>query len=287
MTERTAPARVPAPALFVAAGVFQYTGAAFAVGLFAVLSPAGTTWWRIAVGALALLAVWRPWRQQWTRKEVLASMIFGLALGLMNLLFYEALARLPMGTAVSIEFLGPVAVAAVRGRGWGPRAAAGLALVGVVLIGGWGLDLGADGVALGAVFALGAAAMWSVYIVLGQRIAHERSGVNSLAVGTLAAAVLFAPFLVPETFSVTFTLPLVLAILAMGILSTAVPYSLEAIALGRLSSAVFAILTALLPATATIIGAAALHQIPTIGEALGLAAISVAVWLATKGQPTG
>ncbi len=284
MPNRGAAAAVPAPLLFVGSGIFQYTGAGLAVVLFAVVGPAATAWWRLAIGAVFLLVIWRPWRQKWTSQQLLASAIFGLATGGMNILFYEAIARIPLGAAVSIEFLGPVAVAVLRGRGWPPRLAAILALVGIVSIGGWGLDVTDPQARVGALFALAAGALWSAYIVLGQRIASERSGVNSLAVGTAVAALVFAPFYAGTAFSMDFTWQMVLVVLGVGLLSTTVPYSLEALALQRLSPALFALLSALLPATSAIIGVVMLSQIPNPGELLGLCAISVAVWIAVRGE---
>lgn len=282
MKARQLAGSVPAPLIFVGSGFFQYSGAALAVTLFSVLGPGPTTWWRLLVGALTLMVLWRPWRQKWTRQDLLGSALFGITLGLMNLLFYEAIARIPLGAAVSVEFLGPVAIAVFRGRGVPPRLAALLALVGIALIGGWGLDLSAPGVLTGVLFALGAALMWAGYILLGQAIAQRRSGVNSLAVGCLTAAVVFTPFLAPAALAVEFTGPVILAILGVGIFSTAIPYSLEAIAFRRLTPAVFALLTALLPATSTLIGALALRQIPTPGDLVGLLFVSVAVWLASR-----
>ena len=274
--------RVPAPLLFVGSGFIQYTGAAAAVALFATVSPGGVTWWRLTVGALFLLIMWRPWRAHWTRSELAATVLFGLVLGAMNLLFYEAIARIPLGAAVSIEFVGPVAVAAIKGSGWSSRAAAALALLGVGMIGGLGIDISQPAARTGALFALGAAVMWAGYIVLGQRIASQRSGANSLAVGCAAAALISAPLLAPAAFQLSFTWPAVATVLAMALFSTAIPYSLEAVAMRRLTPGVFALLTALLPATSTIVGAVALQQIPTPSELVGLAAVSAAIWLAGR-----
>ena len=103
--------RIPAPALFLASGFTQYAGAALAIGLFAVIPAASVAWWRLAVSAVVLLAWRRPWRQSWTRRELAAAALFGVVLATMNVVFYVAIEYLPLGTAVAIEFLGPVAVA--------------------------------------------------------------------------------------------------------------------------------------------------------------------------------
>lgn len=273
-----------APALFIVSGILQYLGASVAVGLFAQMVPAAVAWWRLAIGGLFLLLMWRPWKQSWTLRNLLVSGLFGVFLGAMNILFYEAIAHLPLGVAVSVEFLGPVAVAVLRGRGKRVRVAAVLALIGVLLIGGIELDLRDMLQLLGLVFALGAAAMWAGYIVLGQSIASKRSGVASLAVGCCLAALLFAPFLASAAFSPVFSWSLVAALVGVGILSTALPYSFEAVVLKRLSASTFALLTALLPATSTLVGAVALNQIPGLAELGGLCAISLAVWLASKNE---
>ncbi|MFD1102812.1 DMT family transporter [Schaalia naturae] len=274
--------RVPAPFFIVGSGLVQYIGAAVAVWLFTVMEPASVAWWRLAVGAVVLLAWRRPWRDGLTRRDLWASAVFGLALAAMNTAFYEAISRLPLGVAVSLEFLGPVAVAVWRGRGAGPRVAAALALAGVVAIGGLGLDLGAPGVGVGIAWVLGAAAMWAAYIVLGQRIAQERSGITNLALGCTTGSLVLAPLLAPGGAPALHSWQVALAVAAVGVLSTVLPLSLEALALSRLSASTFALLTALLPATSAVIGALMLHQLPGAWELVGLALVSVAVWLASR-----
>ncbi len=270
------------PALFVSSGIFTYVGAALAVGLFRVMSPLGVVWWRGGVGALVLLVLWRPWRSRWTVRRVAVATIFGVILLGMNVLFCQAIALIPMGTAVSLEFLGPVAVALFRGRGWTPRVAALLALAGVVAIGGWGLDLGQPDSAAGFGFALAAGAAWAGYILLGSRISGEDATGPSLALGLSVAALLYLPFLQGPAFNAEFSLPVVLALVGVAVLSTTLPYSIEATAFGRIKAETFALLTALLPATSVVIGAIMLQQIPNLFELGGLVLISVAVWLASK-----
>ncbi|WNB85496.1 hypothetical protein [Cellulomonas sp. ATA003] len=128
--------RVPAPALFVASGLTQYVGAAIAVGLFATLAAPTVAWLRIVVAAVVLLAWRRPWRVRWERRDLAAAALFGTVLAAMNVAFYVAIDHLPLGTAVAIEFIGPVAVAAVTGRGWRERVGIALAAAGVVLLAG-------------------------------------------------------------------------------------------------------------------------------------------------------
>lgn len=274
---------VPVPALFVTSGILTYVGAALAAGLFAIMSPTGVTWWRVAVGVAVLLVLWRPWKQLWTPRKILVATVFGVVLVGMNTLFYEAIARIPMGVAVAVEFLGPVAVALFRGRGWAPRVAALLALAGIVAIGGWGLDLSDPNAAAGFWFALAAGGSWALYILLGSRISQNAQTGPSLALGLAIAALLYLPFMHQAAFDVDFSWQTFLALAGVAILSTALPYSIDAIAFGRIKESTFALLTALLPATSVVVGALMLAQIPGVFEVLGVALVSVAVWLAGRG----
>jgi len=128
--------RIPPQLYIVGSGLIQYVGAALAVVAFASVEPASVAWWRVLTGAIVLLAWKRPWRGGLTRSDLAISALFGVIILTMNSSFYESIARIPLGTAVSIEFIGPVAVAVIRGRGWRPRIAAVLAFAGVACIGG-------------------------------------------------------------------------------------------------------------------------------------------------------
>lgn len=274
--------RVPAQLFIVGSALVQYIGAAIAVGLFDAMSPASVAWWRVTVAAV-VMALWRrPWREGLGWSDLWRSGLFGLVLTAMNISFYEAISRLPLGVAVSLEFLGPVTVAVVRGRGVAPRVAAFLALAGVVSISGFGLDVRAPGVVVGIAWILAAAALWAGYIVLGQRIAQTRSGVTNLALGCAAGSLVLAPVLGPGGVGVFGSWSLALAVLGVGVLSTVLPYSLEALAMSRLSAATFALFTALLPATSALVGVVMLRQVPGAWEFVGLALISVAVWVASR-----
>ncbi|MBB2924520.1 DMT family transporter [Cellulomonas cellasea] len=165
---------VPAPVLFLGSGLTQYLGAALAVGLFAVLTAPTVAWLRIAVSAVVLLAWRRPWRFRWTRADLLASALFGAVLAAMNVAFYVAIEVLPLGTAVAVEFAGPVAVAALTGRSVRERVAIAVAAAGVVLLAGVSLDAGPD--AGRGLVAIGVSAVcWAGYILLGRRVAHGRA----------------------------------------------------------------------------------------------------------------
>jgi inner membrane transporter RhtA len=281
--------RVPAPLLFVLGGLSMYVGAALAVGLFDALEPSGVAVLRL-VGAAAVLLAWRrPPLAAWRGARLLRSAAFGLATGLMNLAFYEAIARLPLGTAVAVEFCGPVAVAAVASRRPRDVAAVVLAAVGVLLI----ADVRWSAAPLGIMWALAAAAMWAAYIVLGARVATVGNGVDDMAVGFAAAAVVLSPVLVvsalhaPGGPASLLTPSLLLLGLGVGVLSSVVPYVLDQVVLRRVGRARFAVLLALLPATATVVGLVALAQVPGPAEALGIAAVVGAVALRSRdGDPS-
>ena len=275
-------AAVPAPALFMISGVSQYLGAALAVGLFSAMPATTVAWWRVLVAAVLLVLWRRPWRRRWTVRTAAASVLFGVVLAGMNLLFYVAIDHLPLGTAVSLEYLGPVAVAAVAGRGPRVRVAIVIALLGVLSISGLGLDWSDPGTGVGVAAALAAGAAWSVYIVLGRRIAAGRSGLDSLAVAMAAGALVFAPVAAGSAGEALASPSLLLAVVGVGVLSSFLPYAVDQVALTRLSAPTFALLTALLPATSLLVGLVVLGQVPTLGEALGLVLISVAVALATR-----
>jgi len=272
--------RFPAPVLFLASGCTQYYGAALAVGLFAVLPAASVAWWRLAVSASILIAWRRPWRQPWTARELGASAVFGIVLASMNVAFYLAIAHLPLGTAVAIEFLGPVAVAAATGHGWRDRVSIALALAGVVLLAGVQLEGGltAD-VVMGLVAIFASAAAWAGYIVLGRRIAVRRDGISSLAVGMSAGALLYSPLAIGAVGPVVTDPSLALSILGIAVLSSVIPYVIEQIVLRRVSAARFAILLSLLPVTAAVVGAVFLAQRPSVLEVLGMALVCVAIVL--------
>lgn len=274
--------RVPAQFFIVGSALIQYVGAAIAIGLFAQMPPASVAWWRVLVAAIILLAWRRPWREKWSRKDRVTSMVFGVFIISMNSTFYEAIARLPLGAAVSLEFLGPVLVAILRGRGPAPRIAALLAFAGVVSISGLGLDLDVPGVKAGIVWILLAATAWAGYIMVGQKLASKRSAVSNLAAslgwGALFSSVVLAPGGVGGFTSVH----VFGALVVVGVLSTVIPFSLEALAMSRVSAATFALFTAMLPATSTIVGAVMLRQVPTLGELGGLVLISIAVWIASS-----
>ncbi len=265
--------------------VSQYIGAAVAVFLFETTEPATVAWLRAAAAAAALLAWRRPWRRAWSRRDAVVALVFGLVTIGMNIAIYEAIARIPLATAVAIEFLGPTAVAALGSRRPRDLAAVGLASAGVLLLAGVEFDANLTGV----LFALVSAAMWAGYILVGKRVADTGDGLDSLAVGMSLAALVLAPvILVPQVgidasvFLDSRTWALGLCI---GLLSTAIPYALDQLVLVQIGSATFALLLALLPVTATLIGVMMLRQVPTIPEIIGITLVVVALLLSARDTP--
>jgi inner membrane transporter RhtA len=275
---------VPAPLLFVVSGLTLYAGAAVAVGLFDRLAAPAVGWWRILLAAVVLVAWRRPWRRRWSRRDLVAAALFGVVLAAMNVVFYVAVAHLPLGVAVAIEFLGPVAVAAVTGRGWQERAAIAVAAAGVVLLAGVTLASGIprEDAVVGLAAVLAAAACWAGYIVLGKRVAGAGAGIDGLAVGMVAGALAFAPFFGSTAATVVPDVPLLLFLLVVAICSSVVPYVLDQVVLRRVGTATFSVMLALLPATAVLVGAVVLRQVPTWPELAGLALVSGAIALTAR-----
>jgi inner membrane transporter RhtA len=264
-------ARLPPQSLFVLGAISQYLGSAFAVLLFASVPAAGVAWLRVVAAAGVLVAWRRPWRTRWSGARLRLVAAFGVALGLMNLAFYLAIDRLPLGTAVAIEFCGPIAVAALGSRTRRDAAALALATAGVLAL----ADVHLAGSPGGLAFAVAAGACWSVYIVLGHRIARD-TGIrpqDGLALGMAIGALGLAPALVWSARPALVSPPLLAACLLVGVASSVLPYALEQIAMRRLPRARFALLLALLPATAAIVGAAVLGQVPGLLEAAGIALV--------------
>ena len=253
----------PAPMLMVAAMLSFQLGAAVATGLFSQVGIPATAFLRNAVGGLLLIAVARPNLRR-PPAELAWLLVFGMQLAAMNLVFYEAIRRIPLGVAVTVEFLGPLAVALLGSRRlrdvvWVLLAGGGIALFA-------GLPTSGGLSALGLVFALLAGAAWAGYIFTAQRVGRAWAGSQGLAAGMLASAVLLAPTGVGGVTSVSPSSGLTIA--ALGVLSAALPFSLEMSALRRLTARAYGVLASLEPAIATVVGVVALGQRLHATEAL-------------------
>ncbi len=228
------------------------TGASLAKSLFPVAGPVGTVALRVGFGTLVLVAALRPWRTRITKTNWQPLAVYGIAIGVMNLCFYLALSRIPLGIAVALEFTGPLAVAVLSSHRPADFLWIGLAVAGLALI----LPLAHSGRAvdtLGVVFALGAGACWALYIVFGRKTgAHH--GAQSVALGSLISAVIVVPAGLLGAPPALFSHSVLLLGLGVGILSTALPYALDMIALTRLPPRTFGVLMSLDPAVGALCG---------------------------------
>jgi inner membrane transporter RhtA len=264
---------MPPYGYFLVSAVFHYLGPAFAVLLFTRVDVLGVAWLRIASAAL-VFALWRrPWR--FLRDRLLIA--WGTVLALMNVCFYTAIDRLPLGTVAAIEFLPVIGLAALGART--PRNAAALALAvpGVYML--TGVQIEAE--PLGLVFAFVNAGLFALYIVLADRVAKRPgvSGIDGLAASMLIAAVVVTPIggwgALPA-----FTEPTaLLAGIGVGVSSSVIPYVADQLALRKLARSTYALMVSLLPATATVIGVVVLTQIPSPAEAAGVALVVAGVAL--------
>ncbi len=262
-----------ATASLLAAMASVAVGTSLAKGLFPAVGAAGTTAYRVGFSAVLLVALWRPWRWRLGRRDVPTLGLYGGSLGAMNLLFYQSLRTVPFGVAAALEFLGPLAVATASSRRavdflWVALAAVGLSLL--LPVRGHG-TLDPAGVACG----LGAGACWAAYIVFGQR-AGAAHGPGVTAIGMAVAATVVVPFgvagagpalLVPRSAALG---------LAVAVLSGAVPFSLEMVALRGLPRRTFSVLLSLEPAVSAVGGFAVLGERLTAGQCLAVAVVMAA-----------
>jgi inner membrane transporter RhtA len=242
-------AALPAPVYALGAIASVQLGATVATRLFVFLGPAGTVFLRVAFGAGILLAIARPRLPRLDGRQWRAIVLFGLTIAGMNLCFYQAIARIPLGIAVTVEFIGPLGVAILGSRNaldfvWAAMAAAGVALLSFS---------GGAVTTLGLLFALAAAAGWASYIVLGQRVGRLTPGTDGLALALGVGALALLPFGIAGAGSRLINIRNLALGLVVAILSSAIPFSLEFAALRRLSRQVFGVLMSLEPA----VGAAA------------------------------
>jgi inner membrane transporter RhtA len=236
-------------------------GAACAAQLFPRIGSNGATLLRLSVAAVVLVVAARPAVRRWTRRQWAAVAVFGLSLAAMNGSFYAAIARIPLGTAVTIEFLGPLTLAAVLSRRRRDLTWVGLAAVGVALLGltGSGGTTGRlDGV--GVLFALVAAVFWAGYILASTRVGATVPGQGGLAGALVVAALVLLPLGAPGALTALRDPRLLLLAAGTGVLASVIPYSLELSALRRLSPRVFGVLLSLEPAIAAIAGWLLLSQ---------------------------
>ncbi len=272
--------------LVLASIVSVQLGAALATTLFDEIGAAGAVLLRAAFGALVLLALTRgaPLRvREWPHRDVL---LLGVAVAAVNLFFYAALERLPLGVTVTLEFVGPLGVAIFGSRRWRDLIWVLLAAAGIVLLSDGGGSEGID--TLGVVLALTAGVFWGAYIVFSARVGALAPGAGGATMAAVISAVLVAPFGIVQGGAELLTPAHLLVGLGVGILSTAIPYVFEIEALRRLPQAVFGVLMSLEPAVAAAIGFLALSQDLATVEvvAIGLVVLASAGALRSAAAPT-
>ncbi|MYE67847.1 MAG: EamA family transporter [Acidimicrobiia bacterium] len=275
--------RIPSEPLFVLGATSQFVGQALAVTLFDELRPGGTALLRVLGAALMIVALRRSWRRRWTAAELRWASVFGVVLAAMNLAIYYSVELVPLGNAVAIEFMGPVAVAALGTRTVRSGAALALAAAGVAVLAG----VETDGTLRGVGFALVAGAFWAGYIVLGHRVARGAAWVDGLGVGMLVGALAISPFGIPHIPTAIRAPSLLGLALLVGLASNVIPYGLDQWVMRRIDQRRFALLQALAPVTAAIVGFVGLSQVPTGREYVGIGLVVVAIVLSrTASGPT-
>ncbi|MEU8244522.1 EamA family transporter [Actinoplanes missouriensis] len=268
------------PALVLASVVSLQFGGAVAARLFPAAGVHGVVALRLTIAALILLAVCRPRTRGYGSGDWLSIGAFGVALAGLNTLFYHAVDRIPMGTAVTLEVLGPLTLSVITARSRQGWLWAGLALAGVALLGRSGVGrLDVAGVA----FALGAAVMWAAYIVLSARVGHRFHRADGLALAVAASAVIMLPAGIAEA-GTTLLDPRVVAIGAVvAVLASVLPYTCEMLALRRMPTTTFAVLMSLGPAVAALAGFLLLGQDLAVLECLAIALVVAAGMGAVRG----
>jgi inner membrane transporter RhtA len=260
----------PIPAVLLAVVSVQ-GGAAIAKTLFPVLGAAGTAGIRILLSAVILVAAFRPRPGRLTAAQWRAVIPYGMTLGVMNLVFYLAISRIPLGLGVTLEFVGPLGVAVAGSRRALDVVWVVLAAAGIALIAPWGGGGGVD--PLGVALALGAGACWAGYIVLGGRVSRTLPGGPAVAVGMSVAALVILPFTVASGALGHLTPGRLAAGVGVALLSSAVPYTLEMIALKVLPARTFGILMSLEPAVAAVCGLVFLREMLSGSQWLAVALV--------------
>ena len=264
--------------LFIVAAVSQYLGAALAFSIFDNLGTSTVATLRVLGAALILILLRRSWRRSLKDLDMFWTASFGIVLAGMNLCFYLAIDNLPLGNAVAIEFLGPIAVAAAGHRSARNLVALIVASLGVLLL----AQVTSEGTVTGVLFALAAGTLWGFYIVLGSKVARTGAHLDGLGIGMLIGGLAIFPSSL-HTIDRAFDSPLLMLVaLSTGVLGNVIPYGIDQLVFRRISKTRFAFLQSLLPATAACVGILVLRQKTSIGELVGISLIIFAIGLRGK-----
>lgn len=260
--------------LIIIAMISVQSGASLAKLLFPLVGAEGATSLRLGFGAFVLTLIYQPWRTSVARGGLLPMLVYGLVLGGMNFLFYQSIKTLPLGIAVALEFTGPLSVAILSSRRAVDFLWIVLAMLGLFVL----LPVGGSNTHIdlaGAIYAISAGACWALYIVFGKK-AGIKSGQSTVAIGTLIAAIFFCPIGIIQNGWSLFDLSILPIALGVGILSTALPFSLEMMALRRIPSRTFGTLMSLEPAVGALSGMIILQERLSLAQWGGMLAIMVA-----------
>jgi inner membrane transporter RhtA len=270
---KISPIAVPIAALMVAMACFQL-GATLAKRLFPVVGAGGTAALRLAIAAIILLAVWRPWHMRFTPRQLSIVVVYGVAMGLMNYFFYLALSYIPLGITMALEFAGPLGVALLASRRAVDFLWILLATLGLVAL----LPLGLGGAplsGLGIAYALAAGACWALYIVFGRRAGTAHGG-QITSLGTVIGAFVIVPIGLANSGTQLFALAILPIAVGVAVLSSALPYSLEMFAMPRIPTRTFGVLMSLNPALGAVAGLIFLHESLTLVQWTAIASIVAA-----------
>jgi inner membrane transporter RhtA len=275
---------IPVGMLLIAMVSIQ-SGASLAKSLFPAVGAQGTTTLRLIFAAVLMVLILRPWRTTFTASSMRSVLIYGIALGGMNFLFYMAIRTIPLGIGVALEFTGPLAVALLHSRKITDFIWIALAVTGLALL----IPMGqADSLDLtGALYALGAGVCWAAYILFGQKAGADH-GVQTAALGVVIAAIFIAPLGAAHAGSALLDPALIPVALGVAILSTALPYTLEMVALTRMPARTFGTLMSMEPAIGALMGLVFLHEALSLTQWLAIGAIiaaSIGATLTTKPEP--
>lgn len=263
----------PVGLLLIAMASIQ-SGASLAKSMFPVVGAQGTTTLRLIFASIIMLLLLRPWRAKFTANTLRTVIVYGMALGGMNFLFYMSLRSVPLGIAVALEFTGPLAVAIYASRKAIDFLWIALAIVGLLLL----IPTGATETAIdlvGAGYALGAGVCWALYILFGQKAGAE-NGIQTAALGVMIAALFVAPIGIIHAGTALLTPSLIPVALGVAILSTALPYSLEMVALTRMPARTFGTLMSIEPAFGALSGLLFLHEYLSFAQWMAIACIILA-----------
>lgn len=280
MTRTPASQRVPPWSLAIAAMLMIQLSNALSVRAIDLVGPAGTSWLRMCLGAVMLLAIARPSVRSIRRSDIPILLALGLVTGFMTTLFLSAVQRIPLGTAVAIEFMGPLAVAAITSKRRRALVWPLLALVGVLLLTEpWRGEIDLVGVG----FALAAGACWALYNVFTQLIGDRFTGISGLALTIPIAALFTAPFGLPQVIDGTFDWQVLALVAGIALITPVISFGLEMLALRRMTHTAFGTLLSIEPAFGVIVGVLVLSQAPTALQVLGIAIVVAAGAAAQRG----